>query len=92
MKMVTEESVIKGVAIIDITRKGAIDVSSWRIKKPEFDHDKCVSCGLCISYCPEAALNPRADGKPVIDLRFCKGCGICSFECPAKAITMVEEK
>ena len=91
MRMVVKETVAKGVAILDITKKGAVDVSSWRNKKPVFYHEKCVSCGLCVSYCPEAALKIGADGKPSIDLRFCKGCGICAFECPVKAITMMEE-
>ena len=91
MRIVPNEPVAPGVALIDITKKGAIDVSNWRNKRPIFDHEKSVSCGLCISYCPEAALKLGADGKPAIDLRFCKGCGICAFECPVKAITMMEE-
>ena len=91
MRMVVNETEVKGIAIIDITKKGAVDVSNWRNKKPVFHHEKCVSCRLCVSYCPEAALKMGGEGKPSIDLRFCKGCGICSYECPVKAITMMEE-
>jgi 2-oxoacid:acceptor oxidoreductase delta subunit (pyruvate/2-ketoisovalerate family) len=51
-----------------------------------------VACGLCVGYCPEQALEPGDDGKPVIDYRFCKGCGVCANECPQKAIEMKMEE
>jgi pyruvate ferredoxin oxidoreductase delta subunit len=61
---------------------------SWRTYRPEVDRGKCNACGLCILYCPEAAISD--DQMP--DLRFCKGCGICAQECPKKAITMRREE
>lgn len=63
---------------------------SWRVFRPEFDHEKCTSCGMCQLVCPEGCVH--ADGKEFIpDYDFCKGCGMCAHECPAKAITMETE-
>lgn len=91
MIKMTEKPFIKGVILIDISQKGSVDVSSWRVKRPAFDLDKCISCGLCVTYCPEAALTRDEDNKPIIDLRFCKGCGLCAYECPVNAIEMEKE-
>jgi pyruvate ferredoxin oxidoreductase delta subunit len=90
--MSQDKSQIKGLALNDISTKGGKYVANWRVSKPEICYDKCVACGLCISYCPEAAINAGEDKKPVIDYRFCKGCGICAQECPQKAIEMVAEE
>ena len=87
-----DECEIKGLALNDIGHKGGKYVANWRVYKPVIDHDKCVACGLCVSYCPEQAIEPGDDGKPVIDYRFCKGCGVCANECPQKAIEMKMEE
>ena len=64
----------------------------WRSKKPVFDLEKCIKCGLCYIYCPEGCIKRKADGKFEADLYYCKGCGICATECPKDVITMVEEE
>jgi pyruvate ferredoxin oxidoreductase delta subunit len=89
--MVQDKALIKGFMVNDVSKKGGRYVANWRVQKPVIDHEKCVACGLCISYCPEAAINRRGDNKPQIDYRFCKGCGVCGNECRVKAITMVRE-
>lgn len=61
---------------------------TWRVFRPVVDKEKCNACGLCATYCPDAAI----DEDLKIDLDFCKGCGICANECPKKAITMVREE
>ncbi|HEX9914089.1 MAG TPA: 4Fe-4S binding protein [Candidatus Bathyarchaeia archaeon] len=76
----------------DVSRKGGRYVANWRVLKPVIDYEKCVACGLCVSYCPEAAIKLRGDKKPEIDYRFCKGCGVCANECPQKAIEMRQEE
>ena len=88
----TEDPDIKGFALNDCGEKGGQYVANWRVFKPAVDLEKCVACGLCVGFCPEAAITRRDDHKPVIDYRFCKGCGICAYECPQKAIEMEEEK
>lgn len=60
---------------------------SWRTFRPVIDREVCNACGLCILYCPDAAISEDLE----IDLDFCKGCGICANECPKKAIEMVRE-
>lgn len=90
--MVQDKALIKGFMVNDVSRKGGRYVANWRVQKPVIDHEKCVACGLCISYCPEAAIDRRSDNKPEIDYRFCKGCGICANECPQKAIEMKQEE
>lgn len=89
--MSQDRSKIRAFALNDIKTKGGKYVANWRVYKPIIDHEKCIACGLCISYCPEEAVNRREDNKAEIDYRFCKGCGICANECPQEAITMFKE-
>jgi pyruvate ferredoxin oxidoreductase delta subunit len=63
----------------------------WRSERPEYDYSRCIKCGLCQIYCPEACIRQNAQGHFEADLYYCKGCGICSRECPTRVITMKEE-
>ena len=58
---------------------------------PKADPDKCVGCGNCQLYCPEATVMLDENKKPIYDYRYCKGCGVCANECPVDAIEMVKE-
>jgi pyruvate ferredoxin oxidoreductase delta subunit len=75
-----------------LTRRCAYEqhtkTGTWRVFRPVVDKEKCNECGLCASYCPDAAISENLE----IDLTYCKGCGICSNECPKKAIVMVREE
>lgn len=64
----------------------------WRSQRPIFNLEKCIKCGICYIFCPDACVNQKEDGFFDADLYYCKGCGICAAECPTKAITMVEEE
>ena len=72
---------------------------SWRTFKPIVT-DRCIACGICIQYCPEACIEVRSvkgskapsGKKAMIDYDFCKGCLICLGECPHKAIESEREK
>jgi pyruvate ferredoxin oxidoreductase delta subunit len=61
---------------------------SWRTLHPVIDYKKCIKCGLCWTFCPDAAISK--DFK--INYDYCKGCGICASVCPVKAIVMEKEK
>jgi pyruvate ferredoxin oxidoreductase delta subunit len=61
---------------------------TWRVFRPVVEREKCNECGLCATYCPDAAINEELE----IDLTYCKGCVICANECPKKAIEMVREE
>ena len=53
-----------------------LDTASWRIVKPVMNKEKCVECGICLTYCPVNSIEFKSD-KYIINYDFCKGCGIC---------------
>lgn len=64
----------------------------WRSLRPVWNRDRCVKCGICYIFCPDAAINETTEGWFEADLYYCKGCGICAHECPTLSIKMVEEE
>lgn len=56
--------------------------------KPEVDEKKCIGCGTCVKFCPEACIDFNKNKKAEIDYEWCKGCGVCAEVCPVKAIIM----
>jgi len=80
-------------AIIKHDQEKAPKTGNWRYMKPEVDKEKCIGCGTCIPYCPEAAIEFKIykegqRNKVDIDYEYCKGCGVCTEVCPVKAILM----
>jgi len=65
---------------------------TWRSQRPIHEFNRCIKCGLCYIFCPEACIGQNAEGYFEADLYYCKGCSICAKECPTKVITMVEEE
>ena len=70
---------------------------------PEFDYNKCVSCGACSKACPQLLIemipadkkvlvqcNNREKGKAAMTncKVSCISCGICVKTCPKQAITL----
>jgi pyruvate ferredoxin oxidoreductase delta subunit len=80
----------KGTAIKHDLKKSPV-TGYWRYARPAVDKDKCIGCGTCVKYCPEAAIDFDKNNKADIDYCFCKGCGVCARECPVKAIKMEKE-
>ncbi|MCX8159802.1 MAG: 4Fe-4S binding protein [Candidatus Saccharicenans sp.] len=64
---------------------------AWRNIKPVIDLDRCIKCGICWKFCPDASID-IVDEWPQINYVYCKGCGLCAEECPQKCIAMVEEE
>ena len=52
-----------------------LDTASWRIVKPVMNKEKCVECGICLTYCPVNSIEFKSD-KYIINYDFCKGCGM----------------
>lgn len=92
-------------AVIKHDIKKAPRTGNWRYMKPEVDKKKCIGCGTCVEFCPEAAIELAKEKKPArippkagnvagraeIDYDFCKGCGVCAQVCPVKAIIMKKD-
>ena len=65
----------------------------WKSMRPVTDHEKCIACGQCWTFCPEGCIGKREeDGKFQADYDYCKGCGICPTVCPVKCIEMIPEE
>ena len=64
----------------------------WRTMRPVINYENCSGCAwICSTYCPDGAINVRADGYPDIDYDHCKGCLICVAQCPPHAIESIAE-
>ena len=50
------------------------------------DNQKCLSCGGCISICPQDAIT-MCSSKAYVSKKICTDCGICIQTCPIGAIT-----
>jgi pyruvate ferredoxin oxidoreductase delta subunit len=66
----------------------------WRSSRPIWNHEHCVSCGVCVIFCPEGCIHFSNEqvALPLADLDYCKGCAICRQECPSACISMVDEE
>jgi len=80
-------------AIIKHDQKKAPKTGAWRYMHPEVDKEKCIGCGSCVPFCPDACIEMKKHkegqrDKADVDYEYCKGCGVCAEVCPVKAITM----
>jgi pyruvate ferredoxin oxidoreductase gamma subunit len=71
----------------------AVRTGLWRTLRPVIDHSLCHRCTwVCVTACPDAAIERSADGRPAIDYDHCKGCLVCVAVCPPHAIHAVPER
>ena len=54
--------------------------------KAKVDKKKCLSCGGCISVCPQDAIS-WIGNKAFVDNEKCISCAICIRTCPVGAIS-----
>jgi len=66
--------------------------AGWRSMRPVIEKEKCIKCGRCWLFCPDAAIVMDKEGKSTVNYDYCKGCGICAQTCPVKCIIMEKEK
>ncbi len=89
----TKEKFTKGAVIREPGSTKNYKTGNWRTFKPTIDQAKCIKCGKCWAYCPDAAIYKDEKGNFQVNYDYCKGCLICQKECPVKAISYaVEEK
>jgi pyruvate ferredoxin oxidoreductase delta subunit len=78
-----------------ITEPGSSErnkTGGWRVFRPVINNERCIDCGSCWIFCPDASIIREENGEYKVNLDFCKGCGICANECPSEAIEMVLEE
>lgn len=92
MKLPTWRELNIGCIITEPGNAAVVETGDWRSERPEWDHDKCVKCGMCYIYCPDMAIIVDEEDQFGADLYWCKGCGICAAECWTAAIAMVLEE
>jgi 2-oxoglutarate ferredoxin oxidoreductase subunit delta len=70
-----------------------------KLKKVEFDEERCKGCELCISVCPRKvlALAEYFNGKgfrpaTIVKIDECTSCAICASMCPDVVITVRREE
>ena len=64
--------------------------------KPQAEEEKvhifeawCKRCGICVAFCPTAALTSDRDGLAVLTYPDkCTQCGMCELRCPDFAIAV----
>jgi ferredoxin len=56
------------------------------------DEEKCNGCGLCVSDCPEGAIQIIKGKAKLVNEFFCDGLGACIGSCPQGAITIEERE
>lgn len=63
-------------------------VKNLTVKKPVFNHSKCIRCGDCIKICPADALSFTENAEKKVDINYkkCIRCYCCHEVCPADAI------
>lgn len=84
------EMTFAGTVTSPVSENTGMITGSWKTKRPILDEDKCIECGTCWIYCPDACIIRTDDGIK-FNLKYCKGCAICQSVCPSDAIAMVPE-
>lgn len=87
-----ENAAISNLAIHAGATSVKVRTGLWRTMRPVINYENCSGCAwICSTYCPDGAINVRADGYPDIDYDHCKGCLICVAQCPPHAIESIAE-
>ena len=65
---------------------------SWRSERPIVNEERCIKCGVCALYCPEACIITNENGYFHANLDYCKGCGVCVQVCWTGCIDLKPEE
>jgi sulfite reductase, subunit C len=70
------------------------DFDIMGMTEPQFDPERCVSCGACVKACQKKSVEAlkTVNFRPQRDSKKCIGCGECVLACPNAAWTRSEQK
>lgn len=70
------------------------DFGIMGMTEPQFEPNRCVSCGACIKYCKNKSVEAlsKVNFRPVRNQVKCIGCGECVINCPTRAWTRSSQK
>lgn len=70
------------------------DFGIMGMTEPQFDKDRCVSCGACEKKCIQRSVQAieMKNYKPYRNEEKCIGCGVCVTACPMRAWTRSQKK
>lgn len=71
--------------VLEFLRRNGLKTSEQK-NVVEYDRNRCIDCGECISLCPTRAFSFDKDAKFVYDEDKCVLCGICVDACPRRAL------
>lgn len=70
------------------------DFGIMGMTEPQFDPDRCISCGACVKVCKKKSVEAleTVNFRPKRNESKCIGCGECVLSCPNSAWTRSEDK
>ena len=70
------------------------DFGIMGMTQPQFEPDRCVSCGACVRTCEKKSVEAlkAVNYRPVRNEEKCIGCGECVISCPTRAWTRSRKK
>lgn len=70
------------------------DFGIMGMTEPQFEADRCVSCGACVKVCTKKSVGAlkTVNYRPQREEEKCIGCGECVLSCPNMAWTRSKEK
>lgn len=70
------------------------DFGIMGMTKPQYDKDRCISCGACQKSCKKKSVDALEMVNYKIERNYekCIGCGECVVQCPTRAWTRSDQK